>query len=195
MMTSPTKLKLRKENPDMVALKDINAYLYQNLQNNLDFLEKAEIKHFIDNPNNLSALLTSRNMIEEIDKLLLTSEVDKIRASLHQWQTDLIHHYERLLKQVKVQPYAVIIKFLQQNFAVDLMQSIPLTPRKSARLQARGLGSVQRKKEEDQQPVAELSHHKSVARKLLFDFNTSVKSDSFIEQTADKSRTSPRVKN
>ncbi len=190
-MTSPTKNKSSKDNPDMLVLKELNVELYQNLIITLDYLQNADIKKFIDNPGDLSKLLLSRSVIEEIDKFSLTTKAEKIAASLRQWQTELIFHYNRLIPQVKSQPYSIIIKFLQMNFAVDLMQPIPLTPLKSARLQARGKGSSPNNEAEAVHNVVELPHHKStVAKKLIFDVNVSVKAEPGIPQNP---KTSPRI--
>jgi hypothetical protein len=194
-MTSPTKAKSCKENPDMIALKEIHFGLYQNLGTIMDFLVNADIKTFIDSPGNLSKLMLSRSMIEEIEKLSSTPRAEKIAVSLCQWQTELIFHYNRLIPQVKSQPYSTIIKFLEENFAVDLMQPIPISPRKSARLQARGKGSSpQQEAAAPQHETIELLHRKSpVARKLLLDFNGCDNSEPINVQTLSKPKTSPRV--
>lgn len=187
-MPSPTKSKTCIENSDMDTLKEINVGLHQNLRTTLDFFSNADIKKFIDKPSNLSILLLSGSVIEEIEKFLTNPKVEKIQNSLYLWQTELIYHYNRFITQVKSQPNSIIIKFLQENFAVDLMQPIPLTPRKSARLQAREKKTSPKKEvEESHHSLTDQLHPTlPVARKLIFDFNETTKSQISIEPTSDK---------
>ena len=191
-MTSPTKPKSDKVNPDMDMLKELNPELQRNLKTTLDFLPNAQVKKFIDNPSSLSMLLMSRSLVEELEKLMTSAAATKILPSVYRWQTELIFHYNRLINQLKSQPYSVIIIFLQQNFALDLMHPVPLTPRKSARLQARGNGSSPIKEIAPHNEDSELPHHKPVARKLVVDFNTCVKADRGLEQAPPSLKMSPR---
>ncbi len=196
-MTSPTKNKIvSKDNSDMIKLRELNEGLYQNLQSCLAFLPMADIKKFVDNPDNIAILLLSRGVIDDIEKILLTQKAQKIQASLYQWQTELIFHWNRLIVQLKNQPYSVIIKFLHRNFAVDLMHPIIITPRKKTRLQDREKEISSRNEPDDlYPPPAELAHYKStVARKLKFDFNDCAKLEPDTETIADMSNVTPGIK-
>lgn len=190
-MTSPTKNKLIcKENPDLVKLQELNVDLHKNLVTALEFLLTADVKHFVKNPNNLSILHLGRKVSEDIEKFLTTSSAHKIQSSLHQWQTELIFHYNRLLIELKNQRDDIKIGFLNQNFSVELMPLIPLTPRKSARLQARGKGSSPKKEEGGlDYPPEQLPHYKTtVARRLKFDVDS--KSESPVEHIVPKPKVS-----
>jgi hypothetical protein len=168
-MTSPTKNQTKsKDNSDIAELQKLNIELYQNIQKCLEYVSTVDIKALINNPENIKIIFSTKRVVEEIDKFALTPITEELKTALLERQTELVFHYNRLVKQIKIQPHSVVIAFLNQGFSVDLMQLVTLTPRKMARLQAR-----ERSASNDsalmQHSQDYLPHHKSsIAKRLDF---------------------------